>query len=145
MGQRSGNLDGFLGLGPLAPYLVGSGERAQARALNGLPHAQAFLNLRAHRTSQPAFASTRRGQRAYETLGPRSGTENREAPAPLEGTQARERGFRKTLGLNLWEPLTEATLQQAYRRALQRAHPDTGGSLEAFHAVQEAYQGLRAR
>jgi len=28
---------------------------------------------------------------------------------------------------------------------LQRAHPDTGGSPEAFHAVQEAYQGLRAR
>jgi predicted lipid-binding transport protein (Tim44 family) len=145
LGQRSGNLDGFLGLGPLAPYLVGSGERAQARALNGLPHAQAFLNLRAHGTSQPAFASTRRGQRAYETLGPRSGTENREAYAPQESTQARERGFRKTLGLNLSEPLTEATLQLAYRRALQRAHPDTGGSQEAFHAVQEAYQGLRAR
>jgi predicted lipid-binding transport protein (Tim44 family) len=145
LGQRSGNLDGFLGLGPLAPYLVGSGERAQARALNGLPHAQAFLNLRAHGTSQPAFASTRRGQRAYETLGPRSGTENREASAPQESTQARERAFRKTLGLNLSEPLTEATLQQAYRRALQRAHPDTGGSPEAFHAVQEAYQGLRAR
>jgi hypothetical protein len=145
LGQRSGNLDGFLGIGPLAPYLVGSGERAQARALNGLPHAQAFLNLRAHGTSQPAFASTRRGQRAYETLGPRSGTENREAYAPLESTRARERAFRKTLGLNLSEPLTEATLQQAYRRALQRAHPDTGGSPEAFHAVQEAYQGLRAR
>ena len=145
MGQRSGNLDGFLGLGPLAPYLVGSGERAQARALNGLPHAQAFLDLRAHGTSQPAFASTRRGQRAYETLGPRSGTENREAPAPQESTQAQERAFRKTLGLNLSDPLTEATLQQAYRRALQRAHPDTGGSPEAFHAVQEAYQGLRAR
>jgi hypothetical protein len=144
LGQRSGNLDGFLGLGPLAPYLVGSGERAQARALNGLPHAQAFLNLRAHGTSQPALASTRRGQRAYETLGPRSGTENREAPAPQGSTQAQERAFRKTLGLNLLEPLTEATLQQAYRRALQRAHPDTGGSLEAFHAVQEAYQGLRA-
>jgi predicted lipid-binding transport protein (Tim44 family) len=145
LGQRSGNLDGFLGLGPLAPYLVGSGERAQARALNGLPHAQAFLNLRAHGTSQPAFASTRRGQRAYETLGPRPGTENREASAPQESIQARVRGFRKTLGLNLSEPLTEATLQQAYRRALQRAHPDTGGSPEAFHAVQEAYQGLRAR
>jgi hypothetical protein len=145
LGQRSGNLDGFLGIGPLAPYLVGSGERAQARALNGLPHAQAFLNLRAHGTSQPAFASTLRGQRAYETLGPRSGTEIREASAPLESTQARERGFRKTLGLNLSGPLTEATLQQAYRRALQRAHPDTGGSPEAFHAVQEAYQGLRAR
>lgn len=139
MGQRSGNLDGFLGLGPLAPYLVGSGERAQARALNGLPHAQAFLNLRAHGTSQPAFASTRRGQQAYETLGPRPATENREAHAP------QERAFRKTLGLNLSEPLTEATLQLAYRRALQRAHPDTGGSPEAFHAVQEAYQGLRAR
>jgi predicted lipid-binding transport protein (Tim44 family) len=145
LGQRSGNLDGFLGLGPLAPYLVGSGERAQARALNGLPHAQAFLNLRAHGTSQPALASTRRGQRAYETLGPRSGTENREAPASQESTQTQERAFRKTLGLNLSEPLTEATLQQAYRRALQRAHPDTGGSPEAFHAVQEAYQGLRAR
>ncbi len=145
MGQRSGNLDGFLGLGPLAPYLVGSGERAQARALNGLPHAQAFLNLRAHGTSQPAFASTRRGQRAYETLGPRAGNQGPEARVPQESTQARERGFRKTLGLNLSEPLTEATLQQAYRRALQRAHPDTGGSPEAFHAVREAYQGLRAR
>ena len=145
MGQRSGNLDGFLGIGPLAPYLVGSGERAQARALNGLPHAQAFLNLRAHGTSQPAFASTRRGQRAYETLGPRAGIEGPEARVSQEGTQTRERGFRKTLGLNLSGPLTEATLQQAYRRALQRAHPDTGGSPEAFHAVQEAYQGLRAR
>lgn len=145
MGQRSGNLDGFLGLAPLAPYLVGSGERAQARALSGLPHAQAFLNLRAHGNAQPAFASTRRGQRAYETLGPRSGIETPEARAPQESTQARERAFRKTLGLNLSEPLTDATLQQAYRRALQRAHPDTGGSLEAFHAVQEAYQGLCAR
>jgi len=145
LGQRSGNLDGFLGLGPLAPYLVGSEERAQARALRGLPHAQAFLNLRAHGTSQPALASTRRGQRAYETLGPRARNEDRSDGALQDDTQARERGFRKTLGLNLSDPLTEATLQQAYRRALQRAHPDTGGSREAFHAVREAYQGLRAR
>ena len=145
MGQRSGNLDGFLGLSPLAPYLVGSWERAQARALSALPHAQAFLNLRARGHSQPAFASTRRGQRAYETLGPRSGIENRSGGALQDDPQARERAFRKTLGLSLSDPLTEAALQHAYRRALQRAHPDTGGSPEAFHAVQEAYQGLRAR
>ena len=61
MGQRSDNLDGFLGLGPLAPYLVGSGEQAQAQALRGLPHAQAFLRLRAHGDSQQAVASTRAG------------------------------------------------------------------------------------
>lgn len=149
MGQRSDNLDGFLGLGPLAPYLVGSGEQAQAQALRGLPHAQAFLRLRAHGDSQQAVASTRRGQRAYETLGPRPSREasNQEpaARAHPEGTQGRETAFRKTLGLRPSGQLTEATLQQAYRRALQRAHPDTGGSLEAFHAVQEAYRGLRAR
>ena len=87
-----------------------------------------------------------RGQRAYETPGPRPTrrqTNNRRSRT--QGTQSRETAFRKTLGLSPSGQLTEATLQQAYRRALQRAHPDTGGSLEAFHAVQEAYRGLRTR
>ncbi|MBL6717140.1 MAG: J domain-containing protein [Pseudomonadales bacterium] len=147
MSQRSGNLDGFLGLGPLAPYLVGSGEQAQAQALRGLPHAQAFLNLRSHGDSQQALSSTRRGQRAYETLGPRpkAQDQNPAAPAHQDDTQARESAFRKILGLSPSGQLTEATLQQAYRRALKRAHPDTGGSPQAFHAVQQAYESLRPR
>ncbi|WP_350349371.1 DnaJ domain-containing protein [Agromyces sp. G08B096] len=33
----------------------------------------------------------------------------------------------------------EATLRVAYRRALRQAHPDTGGSPAAFHAVQRAW------
>ncbi|MRG60850.1 DnaJ domain-containing protein [Agromyces sp. CFH 90414] len=36
----------------------------------------------------------------------------------------------------------EATLRLAYRRALRRAHPDTGGSEAAFHAVQRAWMLL---
>jgi len=34
------------------------------------------------------------------------------------------------------------TLAQAYRRAARRTHPDTGGSAEAFAAVQAAWQAL---
>lgn len=35
-------------------------------------------------------------------------------------------------------------ITQAYRRALRRTHPDTGGSDEEFHAVQEAWRALTA-
>lgn len=36
------------------------------------------------------------------------------------------------------------TLKKAYRRAVLRTHPDRGGTEEAFHAVQQAYELLRA-
>jgi hypothetical protein len=36
-------------------------------------------------------------------------------------------------------------IQQAYRRKVQRAHPDQGGTPAEFAAVQEAYEILRQR
>ncbi|MEF2976063.1 DnaJ domain-containing protein [Subtercola sp. YIM 133946] len=35
---------------------------------------------------------------------------------------------------------TEDELRRAYRQRLREAHPDTGGTPEAFHAVQEAWE-----
>lgn len=46
----------------------------------------------------------------------------------------------KTLGIN--RDATEAEIKKAYRRASMQAHPDKGGSKEAFIAVSEAYQVL---
>ena len=42
-------------------------------------------------------------------------------------------------------PQTSAsTAAKAHRRMLRKAHPDTGGSSEAFHEVQEAWGRLLA-
>ena len=140
MGMRDGNLDGFLGLSPLAPYLVGSGEQAQARALRGLPDAKAFLALRAQGAGAPAMASSRRGQRAYETVN-RAQTAKADSPRAVPDTL--EAAHRRTLGLAPDQAPTPEALQQAYRRALKGAHPDTGGSAEAFRAVRQAFEALR--
>jgi hypothetical protein len=144
MGMRDGNLDGFLGLSPLAPYLVGSGEQAQARALRGLPDAKAFLALRAQGAGAPAMASSLRGQRAYETLNRAQapkGDSLGQAPTAVPDTL--EAAHRRTLGLAPDQTPTLDALQQAYRRALKGAHPDTGGSAEAFRAVRQAFEALR--
>jgi curved DNA-binding protein CbpA len=37
---------------------------------------------------------------------------------------------------------TEDELRRAYRRALRRTHPDTGGEAVEFHAVQAAWEVL---
>lgn len=144
MGMRDGKLDGFLGLSPLAPYLVGSGEQAQARALRGLPDAQAFLTLRAQGAGAPAMASSRRGQRAYETVN-RAEVAKADSPsaAPRAASDTLEAAHRRTLGLAPEQTPTLEALQQAYRRALKGAHPDTGGSAEAFRAVRQAFEALR--
>jgi len=143
MGMRDGNLDGFLGLSPLAPYLVGSGEQAQARALRGLPDAQAFLTLRAQGAGTPAMASSLRGQRAYETVNraqaPKGDSANDASRAASDTLEA---AHRRTLGLAPDQAPTPEALQQAYRRALKGAHPDTGGSAEAFRAVRQAFEAL---
>lgn len=40
---------------------------------------------------------------------------------------------------------TYKEIRAAYRRAAMRCHPDRGGSLEAFQAVQRAYAELQKR
>lgn len=40
------------------------------------------------------------------------------------------------------EPCSGKELEKAYRKAKRKAHPDTGGSHEAFIAVQEAYKTI---
>jgi hypothetical protein len=47
----------------------------------------------------------------------------------------------ETLGLNQMPP-SKAELRTAYRRAAKAAHPDAGGSAEAFLAVSEAFRRL---
>jgi hypothetical protein len=144
MGMRDGNLDGFLGLSALAPYLVGTGEQAQARALRGLPDAKAFLALRAQGAGAPAKASSLRGQRAYETVNRAQAPKGDSlGPAPAEVPDTLEAVHRRTLGLAPDRTASPEALQQAYRRALKEAHPDRGGSAEAFRAVRQAFEALR--
>lgn len=50
----------------------------------------------------------------------------------------------QALGLNSL-PGTDAELRRAYRAAVRRAHPDTGGSAEEFQTVQRAYETLSQR
>jgi len=45
--------------------------------------------------------------------------------------------------LELQPGATWEEIQQAYRRAAQRAHPDMGGSAEAFARVRHAYETLK--
>lgn len=40
---------------------------------------------------------------------------------------------------------TNDEIRAAYRRAAMKHHPDRGGSLEAFQAVQDAYAALQNR
>ena len=49
--------------------------------------------------------------------------------------------YETVLGLN--KGFTSAELKQAYKRAALRAHPDKGGSNEAFRAVKDAYEYLK--
>lgn len=46
----------------------------------------------------------------------------------------------KTLGVK--EDATEAEIKKAYRKASAKAHPDTGGSNEAFQLLQIAYKEM---
>jgi hypothetical protein len=48
--------------------------------------------------------------------------------------------WRRALGIPADTVLTHKLLQQYYRRAARRTHPDAGGTNEAFHAVQEAWE-----
>jgi hypothetical protein len=41
-------------------------------------------------------------------------------------------------------PVSREELRRAYRRAAKAAHPDTGGSADAFRAVTEAFGRLAA-
>lgn len=47
-----------------------------------------------------------------------------------------------TLGLDPEEAHTNESLLRAYRKQAKYAHPDTGGSAEAFHAVTQAFRIL---
>jgi tryptophan 2,3-dioxygenase len=49
--------------------------------------------------------------------------------------------YETVLGLN--KGFTSAELKKAYKRAALRAHPDKGGSTEAFRSVHEAYEYLK--
>ena len=46
-----------------------------------------------------------------------------------------------TLGLDRMPP-SDADLRRAYHHAAKAAHPDAGGSADAFRAVSEAFQRL---
>jgi hypothetical protein len=48
----------------------------------------------------------------------------------------------RVLGIQEEISLTEDTLKLAYKRAVMKAHPDKGGSKEAFDAVTRAYAYL---
>jgi curved DNA-binding protein CbpA len=42
-------------------------------------------------------------------------------------------------------PSSKHELRRAYRAAAKAAHPDTGGSADAFRAVSEAFERLARR
>lgn len=41
-------------------------------------------------------------------------------------------------------PCSGVELEKAYKRAMRKAHPDTGGSHESFIAVQKAYKEIKS-
>lgn len=47
---------------------------------------------------------------------------------------------RITLNLPLEGPISRSQVRQAYKKAVRAAHPDKGGSAEAFREVQKAYE-----
>ena len=51
----------------------------------------------------------------------------------------------RILGLNPSGNLDRATLRKAYIQSVKKAHPDTGGSPEAFARVEWAHQHLKKR
>ena len=62
-------------------------------------------------------------------------------PPPQNGVRDRHL---QVLGLEPGREYTQVEIKKAYRRAAMEAHPDTGGSDEAFIAVQQAFEWLRA-
>ncbi|WP_338665316.1 J domain-containing protein [Pararoseomonas sp. SCSIO 73927] len=78
-------------------------------------------------------------------LATRSMSETWELLAPIAlwpcAASARGNTDLATLGLDRM-PLSGAALRSAYRRAAKAAHPDAGGSADAFRAVAEAFGRL---
>jgi hypothetical protein len=78
-------------------------------------------------------ATMRSASEAWEVLAP-------VAPWPF-GAPARASADLTILGLDRTPPSAE-DLRRAYRRAAKAAHPDAGGSADAFRAVAEAFGRL---
>jgi hypothetical protein len=57
----------------------------------------------------------------------------------LPDTTLQEKDIWQTLGLNE-KPESTIIVHQAYKQQVKKVHPDVGGSSEAFHRLQQAYQ-----
>ena len=60
------------------------------------------------------------------------------APPPKRAMDYLHEAY-ELLGIDDTKPLTHAMLKQAYKRAATKAHPDKGGSSEAFDAITRAF------
>jgi DnaJ domain len=76
--------------------------------------------------------------RIADTQQPSASTTLARAPPPKRAMDYLHEAY-DLLGIDDTKPLTHAMLKQAYKRAATKAHPDKGGSSEAFDAITRAF------
>lgn len=84
-----------------------------------------------------AIAATLEALRAIERHG--GGQILERAFSGFEALPAPAADWRETLGIAAGVYVDIEQLGDAYRRARSKAHPDKGGTIEAWHAVERAY------
>jgi hypothetical protein len=114
------------------------GRRRQGRRAGDRPACSAELAGTCRLAAAAGRLRVEAARRAAGGSGWGRGADAGGTPPPAELVAAAG-----TLGLR-W-PCTAADAKAAYRRAVLRAHPDQGGSPEAFRRVQGAYDEIRLR
>lgn len=109
----------------------------------GIPKVMAIDQYRRVADNLAAVAATLEAMRAVQRHGggailDRAFTGFTALPAP-----GQTRGWRETLDLVGVDPISEQVLKERFRHARSAAHPQNGGSSEAFMAAQAAYDSAR--
>ncbi len=91
----------------------------------------------------PSHQQQQQSDPRYPTMNPprkiiKENTELANVPPPKRALDTLHDSYR-VLGIDDTKPLTHEVLKSAYRKASVKAHPDRGGSPEAFDAVTRAF------
>ncbi len=98
--------------------------------------------LASQQQPDPRFAAQTQDPR-YPAMNPprkvvKENTELANVPPPKRALDTLHESYR-VLGIDDTKPLTHETLKTAYRKASVKAHPDRGGSPEAFDTITRAF------
>lgn len=92
-----------------------------------------------------AEAQARRGRKTTQSGNQRAKAEKRRPNFGKTALPTEQQGYLQTLGLDPFGAYSLAEIRTAYRRMAKQTHPDLGGSVQHFSAVQTAFEWLVKR